>query len=860
MNRLNKFKSLVLSGMLAAASVAGSFSAAAPSLIADAATDDYAKLLQYSLYFYDANMCGDQVGEHAALSWRDDCHTGDEVKGGYHDAGDHAMFGLPQGFTASVLGWSYYEFKDAYNATGQAEHLKVVSDHFNEFFKASTKLSGDTVTSFLYQKEDGDKDHDYWGRPENQENVQGKRKMFWTSSGASDIAADYAASLALSYINFGNAEDLKYAKALYKFSTQYNQVATDGPNGFYKSSGCTDEQANAAGWLYIATGDESYKNDCASKQTQYLGWADGWDNRGLGAACVYAHITGNWNKVNSYIQSEINGRTSDGYTFFNEWGSARLNASFQFTALVASKNSSADFTSWAKGQMDYLTGSNPANTCFVVGFANNSAKNPHHRAASGYNSYDEFNSKTHPQSVGANSKVLVGALVGGPLDATGTYTDDMNDYVCNEVAIDYNSGLVGAAAGLYELVNSNSTIAASIPGVTKIYNGSVDPGPGPGPVVTTPPTPSGSTGLYETKPNKTIVYSQLPADDKMLGFKWEDLAVGFGETVQSVEINISASGNIGKWEGAFGSSTSQAPDYWTQSKDMSQTISGNKGTIKWEPSASQAKLFNTTSGELKFGVWWIDCGTFTIDSIVVKTDKYNSSSTQPVVTTPPVTTKTPAVVTTKAPVVTTPAAQGNDVTLLPSDMSMGLDTDEYGEKNNYAEFSPNGAKSATLYIKVNSSDTNVSGAFGTWTGSAWEQKDFENVSVPSSKVVEVEYTIPSNVGSTVKAMVFWPHGDNVTIEKVVLHKDGSSVTPPATTAAPSTSNVSYGDVNLDGKVDIADATRVLQHIGNSDKYPLSDQAKKNADVCAPEGITATDSLTIQKVDAGLIKQSDLPLK
>ena len=151
MQKLNKFKSVILSGMIAAASVAGSFaSVAAPSLsTAAAGSDDYAKLLQYSLYFYDANMCGDKVGEKCALTWRDDCHTSDEVKGGFHDAGDHAMFGLPQGYTASTLGWSFYEFKDAYNATGQAEHLKVLSDHFNEFFKASTKLSGDSVSSFL---------------------------------------------------------------------------------------------------------------------------------------------------------------------------------------------------------------------------------------------------------------------------------------------------------------------------------------------------------------------------------------------------------------------------------------------------------------------------------------------------------------------------------------------------------------------------------------------------------------------------------------------------------------------------------------------------------------------------------------
>ena len=68
-----------------------------------------------------------------------------------------------------------------------------------------------------------------------------------------------------------------------------------------------------------------------------------------------------------------------------------------------------------------------------------------------------------------------------------------------------------------------------------------------------------------------------------------------------------------------------------------------------------------------------------------------------------------------------------------------------------------------------------------------------------------------------------------------------------------------GDVNTDGAVDIADATLILQYIGNSDRYPLTAQGEKNADVDGSAGITAMDSLTIQMVDAKLISISDLPL-
>ena len=254
-----KIKTMFVSGAIALSALTAPFSAVTPSFTADAASgNDYAKLLQYSLYFYDANMCGDQVNAKTALSWRSNCHTSDSVKGGFHDAGDHVKFGLPAGYSASTLGWSYYEFKDAFNATGQTDHLKNITDYFAQFFKDSTTLSGDTVTNFVYQIGDGDGDHDEWCAPE----VQGPatRKTFSTSSGASDIAASYAASLAVNYVNFGNAEDLKYAKALFDFSTKYNQCATDGPNTFYPSWDYYDDQAWAAGWLYLATKDNTYKN------------------------------------------------------------------------------------------------------------------------------------------------------------------------------------------------------------------------------------------------------------------------------------------------------------------------------------------------------------------------------------------------------------------------------------------------------------------------------------------------------------------------------------------------------------------------------------------------------------------------
>ena len=732
----NKIKSTVLSGIMAASAVVAPLTTAVvPSMTASAANDNYAKLLQYSLYFYDANMCGSDVGETSALSWRDDCHTSDEVTGGFHDAGDHAMFGLPQGYAASTLGWSYYEFADAYNATGQAAHLKKITDHFCEFFKKSTKLSGNSVSNFLYQKESGITDHEYWGAPEAQ---TGKRKMYWTSNGASDIAAEYAAALAFNYINFGNDEDLKYAEALYKFSTQYNQVATDGPieNGqsFYKNSSCSDEQAWAAAALYHATNNASYLSDAKSKVTQYLGWVHGWENVDLGAACLIAEADGDWSKVNNWIGQTTKDKTQNGYYFLDEWGSARLNCSMQFTALVASKHSNADYTSWVKGQMDYITGNNPSGYSFVIGIGDKYPQNPHHRAASGYASYDEMGDNTTAK---AGSPTLVGALVGGPRNSSGSYQDTIKDYVCNEVALDYNAGLVGAAAGLYS-VYKTGTPDNSIVGVGAVEQGSVETTPRVTTITTSTPTPvvttttqgntSSASGGYTISPNMNYVYEK-GAD--MIGWEWKNFNIPSSEKVTKVELKISSSKPIGKWQGAFGTSTTVKDDgYWAMSDDLEEKFTGNSGTITWNVPSSIANIIQYQyGGELKFGTWWVDSGSFNIDSIKVYTD----GSSAPATTT--TTTKTTTTTTTKATTTTT---------------------------------------------------------------------------------------------NTV------PKADTATV---------------------------WGDANGDGDVTIADAVLILQSLANPDNYKLTAQGRINADVIGNgDGVTASDALIIQQVEAGVYKKTDLPIK
>ena len=73
-------------------------------------------------------------------------------------------------------------------------------------------------------------------------------------------------------------------------------------------------------------------------------------------------------------------------------------------------------------------------------------------------------------------------------------------------------------------------------------------------------------------------------------------------------------------------------------------------------------------------------------------------------------------------------------------------------------------------------------------------------------------------------------------------------------------NCVWGDANCDGSVTMADAAAVFQTLGNSDKYALSEQGAKNADVIDNgKGITAADAIAVQAVSAKLLDSAKFPM-
>ncbi|MDE5570191.1 MAG: beta-mannosidase [Ruminococcus sp.] len=99
-----------------------------------------------------------------------------------------------------------------------------------------------------------------------------------------------------------------------------------------------------------------------------------------------------------------------------------------------------------------------------------------------------------------------------------------------------------------------------------------------------------------------------------------------------------------------------------------------------------------------------------------------------------------------------------------------------------------------------------------------------------------------------------------TTKPSVTTGSGEKTSGTTTTVSAEISDTLVGDANEDGSVDIADATAIIQHMGNPDEYALSEQGKINADIVnTGDGVTGADAVALQLIEAKKIRQSELPI-
>ena len=437
---------------------------------------NYAEALQKSLFFYEVQQAG-VLPEWNEVSWRGDSMENDIIPGGWFDAGDHFKFALTIAYTATVLSWGYLEYGDAVKKAGlDKKYLNNLKWGLDYILAAD---QGGSVVATIGK--DGF-DHTWWGSPEvylrKMKLATGLDERPYDTTSATSVLALCASALASGYLIFKEPSYLTHAKSLYEAADKNRSNDDQGmAKSYYPATDFYDELFYAANWMYMATGDQKYLDECekdfipkfpteTQSTTRKYTWGFCWDDHSQGAALLYALNTGKeeWiEQIHRHLEYWTTGYdgkkvqyTPDGMAWLFQWGSTRHAANTVFLALVAADKLFKDnnelytkYKAFAKDQMEYFFGKNNLGLSYVIGMGEKNARSVHHRAASGI--HDD-----HWNSLGTDDEnefqteyahVLYGALEGGP-NQDGSFTDAVGSYQNTEVAIDYNAGFTAALCGM----------------------------------------------------------------------------------------------------------------------------------------------------------------------------------------------------------------------------------------------------------------------------------------------------------------------------------------------------------------------------------------------------------------------------
>ncbi|KAK8694299.1 hypothetical protein V6N13_071853 [Hibiscus sabdariffa] len=473
---------------------------------------DYADALAKSLLYFESQRSG-RLPYNQRVTWRhhsgltDGLEQGVDLVGGYYDAGDHVKFGLPMAFTVTMLSWGIIQFRDEIAIAGELEHATEAIKWGTDYF-----IKAHTGPNVLWAEVgDGDTDHYCWQRPEDMTTSRQAYKIDQNNPG-SDLAGETAAAMAAASIVFKKTNPhyshllLHHAQELFEFGDKY-RGKYDGSIAVVKSyyasvSGYMDELLWAAAWLYEATDKEEYLNYVVDNAASFggLGWAISefsWDVKYAGVQIMaskllekakhkqHAHILKQYrSKAEYYLCSCLNknnnndnvDRSPGGLLYIRQWNNMQYVTTATFLLTIYSdflRDSNQnlrcpagtvdheDILSFAKSQVDYILGSNPLNTSYLVGYGSKYPTRVHHRGASivsyrenkGFigctQGYDNWYNRAE-----ANPNVLIGAVVGGP-DGEDNFKDQRNNYMQTEACTYNTAPLVGVFAKLLQLEENN---------------------------------------------------------------------------------------------------------------------------------------------------------------------------------------------------------------------------------------------------------------------------------------------------------------------------------------------------------------------------------------------------------------------
>nr|KAG5688841.1 hypothetical protein BaRGS_004518 [Batillaria attramentaria] len=257
---------------------------------------NYDCVLMESIMFYEAQRSG-KLPDNNRIPWRGDSAlddhglNGEDLSGGWYDAGDYVKFNFPMAWATVVLEWGLLEFKDAYEASGQLDWMyECVKWPLDYLLKCHV------ADDVLYaQVGDGGKDHGSWGRPEDM-TMQRPAFKIDASNPGSDLAMETAAAFAAGSMVFKErtssrqlsfffidatyaATLLEHAKTLWDFAIQHQ--------GKYSSS-----VSAAAGYYSSATGEQKYLDEAKKWFDPSPDWGMSWDDVIIGNQILMYNLTG----------------------------------------------------------------------------------------------------------------------------------------------------------------------------------------------------------------------------------------------------------------------------------------------------------------------------------------------------------------------------------------------------------------------------------------------------------------------------------------------------------------------------------------------------------------------------------------
>ena len=369
-----------------------------------------------------------------------------DLTGGWMDAGDMIKFTRTTGYVAAVLQAAARldpEQADALNSAADVGLRWLVKAH-------------PRPDLFIGQVGD-ERDHDLGFRDPATDDASsdagiGTRLAYPAAGG--DLGGKAAAALAMAAQRAsGDARDtlLAQAREWYAMGQAANAPAKLAGD-FYTSTSFVDDLAAGATELYRATGEQPYLEQARVYLTQAnKDAAFTWDEFGgfaaadlcglLGAPTIDALGCAVMNDVGAAAIARAQ-RDAFGIPADFGWGVTASSAAGGLAALLAGRS---DIAAAAR---DYLLGRNPWGASFIVGYGPRSPRHPYHWA-----------------SVFGPVKP-VGAVVGGPAPISAVrrqklklrhnvfstsrafYTDDINDYVTSEPAIDYTAASILLLAAL----------------------------------------------------------------------------------------------------------------------------------------------------------------------------------------------------------------------------------------------------------------------------------------------------------------------------------------------------------------------------------------------------------------------------